>query len=442
MTVVSQPKIDILSAENITMEDILATCDFVNSSEKTRLSFAQRTEQEISKPGRKNYLALGAANAVLGKYTQAIELLEKAEESKEKYLEMAFCLRKAGQFDKALEVLDKAAKIGADALAVNCAKAAVFRVKGDLDAAAKILKDCENFRKVSALYHYTMARHFQACGDYDNAIANYEEAIEIDPNNAKALFHLAYLLDLRGEEEAALDYYKQLVNNGTPYVNALLNMAVLYEDSGQFDKALYSVNQVLKYHPNNLRAILFKKDIESSKTMFYDEEVEKSKDQQTKILETPISDFELSVRSRNCLKKMNINTIGDLLKITETELLAYKNFGETSLTEIKSMLESRGLRLGMSIEGKFPEDMAKMGLDDQDDDDFDNDDEILGKSVEDFGLSVRAKNCLAQLNIKTIGDLVSKTEAELMGVKNFGATSLSEIRQMLDSLGLELRKIE
>ncbi len=440
MTVVSQPKIDILSAENITMEDILATTDFVNSSEKTRLSFTERVEQEISKSGKKNYLTLGVAMAVLGKYAKAVEMLEKADESKEKYLELAFCLRKIGQFDKAIEALDKAAKAGADALAINCAKASVCRVKGDLDSAAKILKNCENFQKVSALYHYTLARHLQACGEYDSAIENFEEAIEIDPNHAKALFHIAFILDLRGEEEAALDYYKQLTNNGTPYVNALLNMAVLYEDSSQFEKAQYCINQVLKYHPNNLRAILFKKDIDSSKTMFYDEEIEKNKDQQTKILETPISDFELSVRSRNCLKKMNINSIGDLLKISETELLAYKNFGETSLTEIKAMLESRGLRLGMTAEGKFPEDLSKIGFEDEGDDDLD--DEMLTKSVEDFGLSVRAKNCLLQLNIKTLGELVSKTEAELMGVKNFGATSLSEIRQMLDSLGLDLRKIE
>ncbi|MEN6385447.1 MAG: DNA-directed RNA polymerase subunit alpha C-terminal domain-containing protein [Phycisphaerales bacterium] len=440
MTVVSQPKIDLLSAENITSEDILATANFVNASEKNKIAFAEKTQQEFSKSGKKNHLAIGAAFSVLGKFAQAVESLEKADDSKEKYLELAFCLRKIGQFDKAIEALDKAAKAGADALAVSCAKSSVYRLKGDMDTASKILKQFENFQKISALYHYTFARNLQAQGLYDEAVENYKTAIELDPNYTKALFHLAYLLDLRGDEEAALDYYKQLTNNGTPYVNALLNMAVLYEDSSQFEKALYAVNQVLKYHPNNLRAILFKKDIESSKTMFYDEEIEKNKDQQTKILETPISDFELSVRSRNCLKKMNINTIGDLLKITETELLAYKNFGETSLTEIKAMLESRGLRLGMAIEGKFPEELPKLGFDNTDEDDMD--DEILSKSVEDFGLSVRAKNCLAQLNIRTLNDLVSKTEAELMGVKNFGATSLSEIRQMLDSLGLDLRKID
>lgn len=439
MTVVSQPKIELLSAENITFEDILATNDYVNASERNKIDFAEKTEQELSKHGKKNYLAIGASLAVLGKFAQAIEVLEKADDSKEKYLELSFCCRKIGEYDKALASLDKAAKTGADALVINCAKAAVYRVKGDNENAAKILKTCENYQKASALYHYTLARQLQAQGEYEAAVENYKTAIEIDPNHSKALFHLAFLLDLRGDEEAAIDYYKQLTSNGTPYVSALLNMAVLYEDMSQFDKALYCVNQVLKYHPNNLRAILFKKDIDSSRTMFYDEEIEKNKDQQTKILETPISDFELSVRSRNCLKKMNINTIGDLLRISETELLAYKNFGETSLTEIKQMLESRGLRLGMAAEGKFLEEIQLLNAE-MDDDDID--DEILNKSVDEFGLSVRAKNCLAQLNIRNIGDLVSKTEAELMGVKNFGATSLTEIHQMLDSIGMDLRKIE
>ncbi|HBG26824.1 MAG: hypothetical protein A2Y10_07840 [Planctomycetes bacterium GWF2_41_51] len=438
MAVVTQPNIDLLNTENITMEDILATNDYVNSSERNKIAFAGEIEKELAKSGKKNYLALGASLVILGKHNQAIEILEKAEDSKEKYLELAFCLRKTGNFDKAIEALDKAAKAGADALAVNCAKAAVYRVKGDFESAAKILKTCENYNKASALYNYTLGRHLQALGQYEAAIENLKTAVEIDPNFSKALFHLAFILDLRGDDEAALDYYKQLTNI-TPYVSALLNMAVLYEDLNEFEKAVHCVNQVIKYHPNNLRAILFKKDIDSSRTMLYDEEIEKNKDQQTKILETPISDFELSVRSRNCLKKMNINTIGDLLKITETELLAYKNFGETSLTEIKAMLESRGLRLGMAAEGKFPTDIQLLNMENEDDD---AEDEMMNKSVEEFGLSVRAKNCLAQLNIRTMGDLVSKTEAELMGVKNFGSTSLLEIHQMLDSLGLELRKID
>ena len=65
------------------------------------------------------------------------------------------------------------------------------------------------------------------------------------------------------------------------------------------------------------------------------------------------TDFELSVRARNCLKKMQIRTLGDLLRISEAELLSYKNFGETSLTEIKTMLASKGLRLGQGLEGQY-----------------------------------------------------------------------------------------
>ena len=64
------------------------------------------------------------------------------------------------------------------------------------------------------------------------------------------------------------------------------------------------------------------------------------------VLSIPVTDFELSVRSRNCLQKMGIMTLGDLCRCTEQELLASKNFGETSLVEIKEMLATKGLRLG------------------------------------------------------------------------------------------------
>ncbi|MCC6227523.1 MAG: RNA polymerase subunit alpha domain protein, partial [Microthrixaceae bacterium] len=55
---------------------------------------------------------------------------------------------------------------------------------------------------------------------------------------------------------------------------------------------------------------------------------------------------------------------------------------------------------------------------------------------------VRARKALALLGVQTIGDLCLKTEAELMGVKNFGTTSLLEIKNKLSDMGLSLRKIE
>ena len=86
------------------------------------------------------------------------------------------------------------------------------------------------------------------------------------------------------------------------------------------------------------------KDVDSARSMYYDEDDRKG-DARNRVLEIPITDFELSVRSRNCLKKMNIRSLGDLLKTTEQELLSYKNFGQTSLNEIKQQLGNFGMGL-------------------------------------------------------------------------------------------------
>ncbi|GAF96842.1 unnamed protein product, partial [marine sediment metagenome] len=179
-------------------------------------------------------------------------------------------------------------------------------------------------------------------------------------------------------------------------------------------------------------------DIESSETMFYDEEKEKKKTRKNQILETPISDFELSVRSRNCLKKMKIETLGDLLNISEAELLSYKNFGETSLREIKSILETKALRLGMALEEKQPSSAETSELIEVEDED----ERLLSKPIDDLQLSVRARKCLQKLDIRTLGDLTHKTDAELLGVKNFGVTSLNEIRKVIGNLGLSLRALD
>jgi len=77
------------------------------------------------------------------------------------------------------------------------------------------------------------------------------------------------------------------------------------------------------------------------------------------ILLRPVDELELTVRSANCLKAENINYIGDLVQRTEVELLRTPNLGKKSLTEIKEVLESHGLSLGMRIENWPPSDLAK-----------------------------------------------------------------------------------
>src|SRR5204863_3266756 len=118
----------------------------------------------------------------------------------------------------------------------------------------------------------------------------------------------------------------------------------------KYDKAVECYGRILKADPTDERARLFYKDAQASLTMYYSPEDEHAFSRFAQVLEIPVTDFELSVRARNCLKKMNIRTLGDLTRVTEATLLSSKNFGETSLGEIKEMMTSKGLRLGQSLE--------------------------------------------------------------------------------------------
>ncbi|MHC4571319.1 MAG: tetratricopeptide repeat protein [Planctomycetota bacterium] len=438
MEPITECQIDLFADKLPSMDEIKRLSGFVYSSESNRIAFSEQVEENMSRTGQKAALATGIALFILGRNDEAVKKLRKAKDCKEKFTYLAFALRGISEFDEAIENLQNSLNYEADKLSVNLEKAATYRYASNFDAASKELKNCTNFENISAEYHYQLGRLQEIQGLYAKAMDNYSKALELFPNHQKSIFHLAYRCDLSGDENAAIDYYKQIVSSSPVYVSALVNLAVLYEDTGKFDKASQCIDKILKYHPNHQRAILFKKDIESSKTMFYDEEKEKKKTRKSQILETPISDFELSVRSRNCLKKMNISTVGDLLNITEAELLSYKNFGETSLREVKVILELKGLRLGMALEEKqvaSAEGSEQSVVEDEDEG-------LLNKPVDDLQLSVRARKCLQKLKIRTLGELMRRTEAELLGCKNFGVTSLNEIKKAIGNLGLSLRSLD
>ena len=73
--------------------------------------------------------------------------------------------------------------------------------------------------------------------------------------------------------------------------------------------------------------------------------VSKEEDQQVKVLEMPIEDMDLSVRSYNCLKRANINTVEDLIKKSKGDMLKVRNLGLKSIEEVVAKLEGYGLSL-------------------------------------------------------------------------------------------------
>ena len=284
-------------------------------------------------------------------------------------------------------------------------------------------------------------------GDYDKAVEQYEQARQLTPGHAGATFRLAYFSDLHGDEETAVELYREAVLQAEAgegpespeprpiYASALLNLAVLHEDAGRYDDAERCLRRILSAFPNHMRAQLFLKDVTSSRTMYFDEDEAKRVARRNDLLGIPVTDFELSVRARNCLKKMNIRTLGDLLHVTEPELLSYKNFGETSLTEIKQMLTSKSLRLGQLREETLVEQpaaeapAASVG-----------DEGVLATPIAQIELSVRARRALERLNVRTLGELANKSEPELLACRNFGQTSLNEVQQRLAEYGFRLRE--
>ncbi len=386
---------------------------------------------------RDGALKLGMCYCLLGNYAKAMEWFANARDVKERRYYSGVCLRSLGKPADAAVEFERAANKGWDELDCNLQRVQCLCRNGDLDEAEKVLASFAKQGAEDAEWHYHYGCYLEKRGQSLDAISEFERAIALDESHAPAMFRLAYALDLRGAEERAIELYQRCVSRPPVHLNALLNLAVLYEDNARFEDSEACLRQVLATNPNHARARMFLKDVQASQHMVIDEEQERVRERRNAVLDIPVTDFELSVRSRNCLKKMNIHTLGDLLRITEAELLGYKNFGETSLNEIKAMLSQKNLRLGQALEEQhqvrrpdLSPQMANIKP------------EILHKSVSDLDLSVRSRKCLQRLNISTLGELASRTEAELLGTRNFGQTSLQEIKERLAEHGLSLRSLE
>jgi DNA-directed RNA polymerase subunit alpha len=228
--------------------------------------------------------------------------------------------------------------------------------------------------------------------------------------------------------------YEQALSKPPFYMGALLNLGLLYEDVEQYSAAAFCFRRVLEYDPTNEWATLFLKDIDATKDMYYDEDSLRQEQKLQQLLSRPVTDFELSVRSRNCLTSMDIHTLGSLTEVSEQELLSGKNFGETSLHEIRDLLASHGLRIGQNMHKAKQQELVQetQNLSPQEQ-------ALLNKPVSELNLSVRSRKCMTRLGLTTIGQVVQRTPDELLSSRNFGVTSLNEIRAKLAEINLKLR---
>ncbi|MCG3128717.1 MAG: DNA-directed RNA polymerase subunit alpha [Phycisphaerae bacterium] len=410
--------------------------DRVYASPRTIQQFRELTDTQHAKASTgSTSLATGLGLLLLGRLSEAIEMLASGTDNKIRRYFAGLANVGLGRYEEAIAEFERASNKGWDALQADMQAAGACLRAGNLPGAQKLLDRHARAGKDRAEWHFASGQMLESAGEHDRAIEALERAMELDPDDPQLMFRAAFLYDLHGLDAQAIELYERLSLHPAAYVNALINLAVLYEDRARYPDAMRCLVRVLATHPNHLRARLFLRDVESSAHMHVDDDRSKRIETQSKLLDTPITEFELSVRSRNCLKKMNIVTLGDLLRTGEAELLAYKNFGETSLAEIHALLATRGLRLGQGVpEAEVPRPApvappvhVPPGAEGN-----------LRKPVSEMELSVRARKCLQRLNIGTVGELILKTEAELLAIRNFGVTSLNEIKLRLADLGLQL----
>ena len=394
----------------------------------------QELENQPETPS--NQLRLGICQYLLGRYRLSVDTLSKAESAggaAQYYLGKSLFAQE--RYDEAQQAYAAAAKAGFDSNKVALAKAEALRNKGEPKQALAVLDQLSGAVEQTAEYLYQRGSTVAILGGNPlEVVALFERAVESDPRHPGALFGLALENDRRGNDDTALKLYEQSTSRLPAHVGSLLNLGILYEDRNQFENARRCYQRILDVYPNHPRARLFFKDAQASSDMYYDEDAQRRRDRLSQILSVPVTDFELSVRSRNCLQKMGIMTLGDLTSTSEHDLLSSKNFGETSLVEIKEMMASKGLELG-----QFANEKHRPELEFEPQNISPDEQALLGKPISDLNLSVRARKCMIRLGVSTIGELLRRTGDELLECKNFGVTSLNEVREKLTTHGLKLR---
>ncbi len=378
---------------------------------------------------------LGVCYYLLGRYASAVRTLSNADGGALALFYLGKSQFVLEQHQEAIANYRAAQGAGYDASVCALAVAEAQRNSSDPVAALATLDGLSGAVEQTAEYLYQRAATVAALGGNPSEVtALCQRAVDTDGRHPGALFGLALENDRRGNDSEAIQLYQRASSRFPAHVGSLLNLGLMYEDQGQFEQAQQCYQRILDAYPNHPRARLFSKDACASSDMYYDEEAQKRRDRLSQILSIPVTDFELSVRSRNCLQKMGIQSLGDLTRCSEAELLASKNFGETSLVEIREMLTSKGLELGQfaheKAEAEPTIDLSQMSPDEQ---------ALLEQPIADLTLSVRARKCMVRLGINTISDVVRKTGDELLECKNFGVTSLNEVRERLTAHGLKLR---
>ena len=172
--------------------------------------------------------------------------------------------------------------------------------------------------------------------------------------------------------------------------------------------------------------------------------LETSQNQKKDIIHKRLDEVNFSFRALNGLKNQNLIYLGDLVNYTEKQILAIPKLGRNSLNEIKQVLEELGLKLNMNLQNWPPkiiekeiynskiekrEKFIELSLEQK---------YFISKILEETNLSVRAINCLRNLNCKYVGDIIHLGKEDIKRSHNMGKKSFNEIVSLIETAGMEI----
>jgi len=140
-----------------------------------------------------------------------------------------------------------------------------------------------------------------------------------------------------------------------------------------------------------------------------------------------LNSLNFQLRTRNCLRRAGIQTITQLVAMSQMELLMLPNFGQTSLDDVIGVLDELGLRLGMSMSEGRDSNIQ-----------FDTGSLDALPPLRELDLQIRTRNCLRHAGIETIKELIAMSQMDLFRLPNFGQVSLDDLEGALDHHGLRL----
>jgi DNA-directed RNA polymerase subunit alpha len=412
----------LFTGEERPMQDYLAarTVAYTTTEGRRALERLLQGFDRWSKPvGNESRAAArkGIIEWILARPREAVKSFEGVRPAREWAYFQARVYLEAGAPDTAVELFQKALEFHPESALVLAGYAEALLAAGRAEEAIQKLEQVAPTFEGDAPFHHALGLAYDAVGRHEDADRAFDRALAADEGYPPTLFRRAWNLALRGNEEEALKIYERLRDAKPPHVGALINLGVMYEA-----------------YPDHERARLYLRDANAAMNMFYDEEIRRRESGWKRVLATPVTELPFSLRTRNSLEKAGILTLGDLVRQTEEDLKANRSLGASGLKEIVEILQARGLSLSTAT-AKPPSPEVADGPAPAAAD-------VLARNLDEFEWSARSKKALAALGLATVGDLVRRSEKDFASVKNFGATSLTEVKQKLAALGLSLRTDE